>query len=259
LLLGHVLAERSGAEYDRGRITIAERFAEEAMHFAGVASDGWTMAMAACAKTQGAANADELRNRVDLAASLLEKVGNVYQLAQLFSSASYLALNLGSDADARHYVTRALPLTQELDSPQPWVLLHGNAGLAALLTGDAGAARDAFREELRVSRELVAPHFAAEGLAGLAAIATVGDDLSRAARLYGAAAARSDAYEDPVHERLHRTYFEPARSRHGPDGWDAAARDGAALSFEDAIAYALQAGAIHARPSNARAAADVPN
>jgi hypothetical protein len=35
-------------------------------------------------------------------------------------------------------------------------------------------------------------------------------------------------------------FLEPARARHGADVWDAAASEGSALSFEDAIAYALE-------------------
>jgi hypothetical protein len=63
-----------------------------------------------------------------------------------------------------------------------------------------------------------------------------GDD-DRAARLLGAAAEhRYGQPKDPVDA----TFFEPARTRRGADEWDAAAREGSALSFEDAIAYALQ-------------------
>ena len=78
-------------------------------------------------------------------------------------------------------------------------------------------------------------------MAGLAAVAAVrDDDLDRAARLTGAAAAhRYDEPHDPVDARLDATFLEPARARCGADAWDAALREGAALSFEDAIAYAL--------------------
>ena len=82
--------------------------------------------------------------------------------------------------------------------------------------------------------------FASEGLLGLAAVAAVRGDVDRAARLVGAAAAHRTAPEDPVDARLDATFFEPARTRYGADAWDAAARDGSALSFEDAIAYALE-------------------
>ena len=63
----------------------------------------------------------------------------------------------------------------------------------------------------------------------------------RVARLLGAAAEdRRDRAEDPLETRLHREFFEPARTRHGAHAWDAAARDGGTLSFDNAIAYALQ-------------------
>ena len=60
------------------------------------------------------------------------------------------------------------------------MILEGNFGLAALLTGDTDAARDAFREELRLCRELVcAP--SPRRPSGLAAVAGPGDDARRAA------------------------------------------------------------------------------
>jgi hypothetical protein len=84
--------------------------------------------------------------------------------------------------------------------------------------------------------------FASEGLLGLAAVAAVRGGEDRAARLCGAASAH--VYDDPeealVVARLQAAFFEAARARHGPDAWDAAARNGRALSFEDAINYALQ-------------------
>jgi hypothetical protein len=80
-----------------------------------------------------------------------------------------------------------------------------------------------------------------EGLIGLAAVAAVSGDNHRAARLSGAAAAhRYDQRADHVSGRLDAAFVQPARTRHGPGAWDAAARDGGTPSFEDAIAYGLQ-------------------
>ena len=183
----------------------------------------------------------ELRERVDRAASLLDDAGNVYQLANLLAgAAAYGALKRGSDRDAKEYVARATAIARGLDDPFLWILIHGNSGLAALLTGDTEAAEDAFREEVRRCRELVILPFASEGLEGLAAVAAVRGDDHRAARLLGAAAEdRLDRPKDPVETRLDTELFDPARTRHGADAWDVAVRDGATLSFEDAIAYAL--------------------
>jgi hypothetical protein len=80
-----------------------------------------------------------------------------------------------------------------------------------------------------------------EGLRGLAALATMDGDDHRAATLVGAADAhRYDQAEDPVEARLDAAFFEHARKRCGTRAWDAAARDGGTLSFEDAITYALE-------------------
>jgi hypothetical protein len=120
------------------------------------------------------------------------------------------------------------------------MLIRGNAGLAALFLGDMDAARTAFYDELKLFREMVILPAAHEALRGLAAVAIVEGDIPRAARLIGAATAhRYDDPEDPVDARLHATFFEPARADHGADAWDAPIREGAALNFKDAIAYAL--------------------
>jgi hypothetical protein len=197
--------------------------------------------MAAYARALAAATIVEFRERVDRAASLLDDVGNVYQVANLLAGSAYSALSLGSDIDAKRCVERAIPFTRELDDPFQWMLLRGNFGLAALVTGDRDAAAHAFRDELTLCRKLVALPFVGEGLAGFGALAAARGDDYRAARLLGAAAAhRYGQPEDPVDARLRTMFFEPARTRRGAAAWDGAARNGGALSFEDAIAYALE-------------------
>jgi predicted ATPase/DNA-binding SARP family transcriptional activator len=246
LILSQALQTRA----DQGAVDhrdLAESLADEALHWATVADDDWAAAMAALAKAMAAGSAPELRERVDHAASLLEAAGNVYYLAELLASAAYFALGYGSDRDASDFVNRATPIARELDTPYLWMTLRGNFALAALLTGDTDAAAEAFREELTLCRELVALPFACEGLNGLAAVATIRRDPTRAARLTGAAAAhRYDSPEDPVEARLRASFLEPARTRCGGDEWDAAVRAGAALSFQDAIAYALEEPPNHA-------------
>jgi hypothetical protein len=67
-----------------------------------------------------------------------------------------------------------------------------------------------------------------------------GDD-RRAATLVGTAAAhRYEQPGDPVEARLDAAFFEPAGTRLGSDAWNAAAAKGQALTFEDAIGYALK-------------------
>jgi predicted ATPase/DNA-binding SARP family transcriptional activator len=224
-----------------GRIDAADILADEALEWATASGDGWALANAARGKACAASTLAELRERVDWAASLLADAGNVYEVANLLSSAAYQALSLGGDRDAKQLVDRAVPITRELDSPYLSMLLHGNLGLAALLTGDPDAARQAFRDQLELCHELVVPPVSSEGLLGLAAVATLRDDLDRAARLSGASDGhRYGQPKGPVEARLHATFFERARARHGASNWDRVACEGAALSFNDAIATALE-------------------
>jgi tetratricopeptide (TPR) repeat protein len=241
VMISRALELRAAREGSAGRLDVAEAYADEALALAVAAGDDSAIALAAFAKAMASRTIADLRARVERAAALLEKAGDAYHLADLLSSAAYGALCMGGDQEARAFIDRAVPLVRKLDNAYAWMMLRGNFGLVALVTGDAGAARDAFREELTLCRELVVRPFAPEGLLGLGAVACVEGDTQRAARLLGAAREqRYDDPEDPVEERLERAFFASARSGHGADGWDAAVREGAMLSFEDAIAFALE-------------------
>jgi len=153
----------------------------------------------------------------------------------------YAALCLGRERDAADLAARATPIARALDEPFTWMINSGNLGLAALLTGDTDTASHAFREQLGLCREMVVRPLLFEGLRGLAAVAVVHGDDKRAATLLGAADAhRYDQTEDRVVARLADTFFEPARARCGNHAWDAAVRDASTLSFQNAIAYALE-------------------
>ena len=239
--IAQALQLRADHESFLGRDDVAERFADAARDWAIKADDDWAIAVAAKAQAMTAPTIAELRKRVDRAASLLDDAGNMYDLAGLLAGvAAYGALSFGGEQDAKEYVARATAIARGLDDRFTWIIIRGNFGLAALLTGDTEAAEDAFRDELRLCRELVVLPFASEGLQGLAAVAAVRGDNDRAARLLGAAAEdRHDRAEDPVETRLDTEFFEPARTHHGAHAWDATAREGSVLSFDDAIAYAL--------------------
>jgi predicted ATPase/DNA-binding SARP family transcriptional activator len=240
LLLAKVLIGCSAWWSIAGRPDDADTAADEALRFATAADDEWEIALAWRYKASGASDLPELRERVDRAAVLLKGVGNVVRLGQLFGNAAYDALIMGGDRDARAFADRAAPIVRDLDNPGTLMVLCGNTGLAALLTGDTATADEAFREELELCRQLRALPIASEGLLGLAAIAVVDGDLSQAARLRGAAAAHGyGQQQDAVEARLEAAFFATARTRHGADAWDTAVRAGAHLSFEDAIADAL--------------------
>jgi tetratricopeptide (TPR) repeat protein len=240
LLLAKVLNVCSALASVTGRIDAADAIADEALQCATAADDEWEIAEAWAGKASAVRDLAELRDRVDRAAALPEDVGNVVRLGQLFCDAAYGALAMGGDREARELADRATPIVRDLDNPGNWMILCGNTGLAALLTGDTDVARDAFREELEICRELVALPIASEGLLGLAAVAAVHGDLNKTGRLRGAAAAHGYGQkQDAIEARLEAAFFATARIRHGADAWEAAVRAGGQLSFENAIAYAL--------------------
>jgi hypothetical protein len=239
--LSKALQLRVDLETNADRLDVADAVADEALRWATAADDEWEIAEASRGKAIAASSIADLRERVETAAELLTDVGNVRQLANLLTSAAYAALCLGSERDATDLAARAAPITRALDSLFVRMINSGNLGLAALLTGETDTALHAFREELTLCRETVVRPVVFEGLRGLAAVAVVHGDDKRAATLVGAADAhRYEQPQDPVEARLDETFFEPARARYGTDAWNAAAREGSALSFEDAIAYALQ-------------------
>ncbi|MGZ4332192.1 MAG: AfsR/SARP family transcriptional regulator [Solirubrobacteraceae bacterium] len=240
VILSRALQLRVNNEIEYERLDVADAVADEALQWARAAGDEWEIAEASRVKAIAASNIAELRERVQTASRRLADVGNTHRLATLLDDVAYAALCLGAEQEATDFATRATPIARTLDSRSERMINSGNRGLAALLTGKTDAARDAFREELTLCREMVARPVAFEGLRGMAAVAVVRGDAKRAAILVGAAAAhRYGKPEDPVETRLDETFFEPARTRCGTDTWEAAAREGSMLSFEEAIAHAL--------------------
>ena len=241
VILSQALQLRVDHEINAERLDVADAVADEALRWARAADDKWEIAEAFRGKAIAASSISDLRERVDRAASLLSDVGNIQQLANLLTSAAYAALCLGNARDATDYAARATPIAHALNNPFERMINSGNLGLAALLTGETDTASHAFREELTLCREMVIRAVVFEGLRGLAAIAVVDGDAMRAAILVGAADAhRYDTPEDRVEATLDETFFEPARTRCGTDAWNAAVREGGALSFGDAIAYGLE-------------------
>ena len=174
------------------------------------------------------------------AATALRKLGCSRILVAHYNNSAYNAIKAGSPERARAFLAEAAPLARELEFPVFVALTSGNEGLEALFSDDSDRARRAFEEQLRVCREHVVHQLVGEGLGGLAAIATHGNDLERAALLLGAANATGTGVGDAdVTAQLEERFFAPARAAHGTREWDEAHATGAEMSLEEAIAFAL--------------------
>ena len=231
-LLSHVLETRAQPAAAAGRLDVAATLADEALHWAKAAGDDWAIAVAAEVRALAAGSADELREHVDRAAALLDEAGNVYILAELALLRRLPGPSPGqrsrrqansSSARSRSRANSTTP-TAGWSSKATTGSPHCSPGMPTPLAKRSARSSDS------VASSVVLP-LASEGLLGLAAIAAARDDPDRAARLVGAAAAH--AYGSQQHEveaRLDAAFLDPARTRHGADAWDAAARDGSALS-----------------------------
>ena len=236
-LLSQVLQLKAGACEG----LTAKRHADEAVALAIAAGSEWEIATAVATRATCATSVAELRQRVGPAATLLQTAGNLYELASLLASAAGVAVELGGYEDAKEFLDRAIPVARGLDTPWLWVVIHVNYGMTALLTGDLETADDAFREELRLCRKLTVRPFARMGILGLASISALRGDDHRSARLMGAAMAHGYGEpQTPDEARAEAAFIEPARARTDTESWDSAVRNGSALSFEEAIGYALE-------------------
>jgi len=232
LLLGHLEAGESLPQRRR------QALAEEALIHARQAGDERLIADALKDRAV-ALPLDQGTAEFEQAVTALRKLGAARSLAMLYNSAAYNAIKAGSPGRARPLLEHAESFARELGDQMLLCAVSGNAGLAALFTGDIDAAREAFDAELRICHELVIPWLASEALAGLSAVASLHDDLERAARLLGAATASGPIGDAEVIAQLERDFFAPARERHGDRQWGECHAAGAELSFADAIELGL--------------------
>ncbi|HEX2739398.1 MAG TPA: tetratricopeptide repeat protein [Rubrobacter sp.] len=120
-----------------------------------------------------------------------------------------------------------------------------NLGWAALVRGDHQEAEVLHEESLVLCRELGDKLNGSESMEGLACAAGAEGQAGRAARLFGAAEALREAagYKQATRARsLREPYLTAARSRVNETDWAKAWEEGRSMTFEDAIAYALEKG-----------------
>jgi tetratricopeptide (TPR) repeat protein len=118
-----------------------------------------------------------------------------------------------------------------------------NLGWSALIEGDHQRSEALFMESLVLCKDLGDKLVGSESIEGLACASGVGGEAERAARLFGAAEALREAagYKLGTRARsLREPYLTDARSRVGEADWTRVWEEGCSMTFEAAIAYALQ-------------------
>ncbi len=153
-----------------------------------------------------------------------------------------LVLSRGDVARAQAIFEESLSLAQALeDSLSANLSLHSLGG-AALLEGDLPRAEALFQESVRVAVKIANQEGAAYGVEGLAMLAAAQDDVARAARLLGAAEVLRETVHGSNPEMnfiLDERVLAELRTRIDEEIFDSAWAEGRAMTFEEAVRYAL--------------------
>jgi predicted ATPase/DNA-binding SARP family transcriptional activator len=212
--------------------------ARAAYEHAKRAGDDFLMARGLAVLTP-ALPAEERLAALEEAATLLIRTGNQRELAVSYSNSAYSALVEGRYGEGLALAEKAMSVAEGSDDPNIMAFTAANLGVAALLSKDFERARDAFGRQLRLCGQHAFRWQAAEGFAGLAAVAAHDGQLERAARLQGATGAVTQSGEHAILQRIERDFIVIARPRYGEMRWRDAQSAGATMSFQAAIDYAL--------------------
>jgi tetratricopeptide (TPR) repeat protein len=153
----------------------------------------------------------------------------------------WLAMQRGDYARARGVFQDYIEHSS-LKYPNGIAIAHGNLGVVALHEHQRDVADANFRRSLELAREPGIKHLIAESLHGMAAVASIDGDLERTARLWSAASVLKAAIAMPLtepEEFIIADYLEPARSGLSDDAFTRASGEGAAMTMDEAIVYAL--------------------
>jgi len=242
-------------ERHHGDSESAQRRLDEAVSIARRTDDPEAMATALAAAVIGAADYAAASRVADEAVATLARVGNILDVGSVYADTGLLAIRDGRYAEALPWLERALTVARRLDDPFALLIVQGNQGLAHVFLEHIEPAKRSFSQSLQLCRNPAFHGLVDEGMLGLAAVAVLEERPERAARLVGAARAHADAGstvdDDVIFERLRARFLSPARHRYGRERWDRDEQQGGALTFVDALEFALEGWTARSRSAAA--------
>lgn len=175
--------------------------------------------------------------------TLLHTLGDELDAAWAINKLGLMALQQDNLEAAERYLQQALAIFQSLAHPLGLAWLFGSLGWLRLAQQDYARAAEFFEDCLRYSIEVGEKRPLVAALERLACLASAQGDAVRAARIFGATTALRVglmAPLPPVFAAQHAPYLALMRAALDADSELAARAEGAALTLEQAIAYALQ-------------------
>jgi predicted ATPase/DNA-binding XRE family transcriptional regulator len=236
-------------DYTQGDYESSESHLQESLELAKRMGDKVRAALAVYILGLLALNGQEAeaaRSRLEEALSLYLEIGDDQMVSSVRSHLGVLLLNQGDLDRATAMMEEGLGLARKLGDR----LGINNAlyllAQVAQAEGDHGLAARRFEEGVRLSEEIGDRANVGYFLEGLAVVAGVQGKVERSARLFGAADELLQAVEAPVYD-----YYEPNRSLYqhikaavrsqlGEEDFEEARAEGRAMTFEQAVAYALE-------------------
>ena len=188
-------------------------------------------------------------------AEAASEAGDKFWASLSLSALGMVSLGQGKDDEARTSLTEGLALSKKAgDRFSRYIALY-NRSMLALRLGEHDRAAASFVEGLMFSLEVGDHANIAYCLEGLAAVAVARDEPERAARLLGAAQRLREGTEAAVYtyrpdRSLQESTIDTARARLGEPEFEEARAQGGAMTFEQAVEYALGASAIREAPDS---------
>jgi tetratricopeptide (TPR) repeat protein len=177
---------------------------------------------------------------------LLREVGNKWGISNVLANLGMASLGRDDHERAGRHFEEALATSREIgDRLSGYVSLY-NLALSSRARGNHERAAQLYVEGLRLAVETGDKANAAYCLEGLAVVAGAWGQAERSGRLIGAAEGLHEAVGVPVYVYYepHRPIYERAmaavRSRLGEEGFKEARAEGQAMTFQQAVEYALQ-------------------
>ncbi len=180
---------------------------------------------------------------------LLKESLTIYRQLQDQHGIAYTLHALGSIALmqrefglAQKLYEECLPILQRLGDPLRVSVVCCSLSGVAIQQGDTGLARRMFREGLRVFRKIGSPVGMVSGLEGYSAVTNAENQLSVTAKLIGAAQAYRLALElplPPAEQQEASIQLAEVQEAMGMKALEAALAEGRAMSWEQAVAFAL--------------------
>lgn len=173
--------------------------------------------------------------------SLFREMGDKWGTASSLNNTALVHLDEGDVATARALNEESLTLFRELGDKWGTTLGLINLGNLLVEQGDL-AARERYAEGLLLCKELGDKKNIVNVLSGLGAVAVLTGDLPRAARLAAAAETLRlsiDAVWESAEGRIYEHTLAAVRAGLSEDVFNVAWAEGAAMTVDDAIAYAL--------------------